>query len=103
MTIGGALDPESPEHLTVCVTDTGIGIEPSIVNQLFDRLYQAEKTTPASRSGLGLGLYISRELAVRQGGAMWVENEVGTGSRFFFTLPLAASVGIGAETRSATT
>jgi len=103
VTVTGALDPKRPGVLTVCVADTGVGIEPKTMGRLFERLYQEEKGTRSSRSGLGLGLYICRELVVRQGGRMWVESEVGAGSRFFFTLPLAASSGSQAETRSAAT
>jgi len=99
VTVTGALTAEEPGLLTVCVADTGRGIEPVTMNRLFERLYQEEKGTRSSRSGLGLGLYISRELVVRQGGRMWAESEVGGGSRFFFTLPLAASRRTEAETR----
>ena len=55
---------------------------------VFDRLAQAKTLTEASRKGLGLGLFISKELVSRQGGRIWVDSELGHGSTFCFTLPV---------------
>jgi PAS domain S-box-containing protein len=68
------------------VTDTGIGISPEHVPYLFDRYWQARRTT---RGGTGLGLAIARGIVEAHEGRIWVESEVGEGSTFFFTLPLA--------------
>ena len=69
------------------VADTGPGIPPEKLGVIFDRFWQlAEKTT---RSGLGLGLYISKCIVEAHGGRIWAESRVGEGSTFFFTLPAA--------------
>lgn len=70
------------------VTDTGVGIAPEECDKVFERYYQAEGGRPYTR-GLGLGLEISRRLVELHGGRIWVESELGAGSRFHFTLPLA--------------
>jgi hypothetical protein len=55
---------------------------------VFERLYQDPNATDNSRKGLGLGLYIGRELVRQHGGRIWVESQLGHGSTFTFTLPL---------------
>jgi len=77
-------------HAQVTVSDTGKGIPPDIVEKLFERLFQGGRDSATSRQGLGLGLYICRELVTLQGGQIAVESEPGRGSRFSFTLPLLA-------------
>ncbi len=81
--------PGEPGSVLVAVSDTGIGMEPQVQAKLFQRLYQENAGSTASRQGLGLGLYISRELVSRQGGRMWVESQPGRGSTFSFTIPIA--------------
>ncbi|HXG51283.1 MAG TPA: HAMP domain-containing sensor histidine kinase [candidate division Zixibacteria bacterium] len=76
------------DFVQVSVSDTGCGIAPEALNRIFDRLYQEERTAQANRRGLGLGLYICRELVARHGGRIWVESEIGKGSAFHFTLPV---------------
>lgn len=72
----------------VSVQDFGIGISHDNHEKIFDRLYQvadpAEKTFP----GLGLGLFISKEIVKRHKGKIWVESKKGEGSTFSFSLPL---------------
>lgn len=70
------------------VSDTGIGIAPELLEKLFERLFQAVEQNKSSRKGLGLGLFICKELVTRQGGTIWVESKVGSGSTFVLTLPL---------------
>jgi len=55
---------------------------------IFERMYQAPDTVDDSRKGLGLGLYIAKEMIRQHGGRIWVESEPGDGSTFTFTLPL---------------
>jgi signal transduction histidine kinase/FixJ family two-component response regulator len=79
---------QDPNFLYISVTDNGSGISPGDTKKIFDRLYQKENTISGSRKGLGLGLYICRELVLRHGGNIWVESGIGEGSTFFFTLPV---------------
>jgi PAS domain S-box-containing protein len=79
---------ENKDCLTLSVSDTGCGISPDNRDLIFDRLAQVKSTTEASRSGLGLGLFISKELVSRHGGRIWVESQLGQGSTFYFTLPV---------------
>jgi signal transduction histidine kinase len=77
-----------PEYVYVSVTDSGIGITPDARPLIFERMYQAPDTVDDSRKGLGLGLYIAKEIIRLHGGRIWVESEPGTGSTFAFTLPV---------------
>jgi PAS domain S-box-containing protein len=79
---------ENEGFLCLSVSDTGCGISTENREIVFDRLSQVSPPTEASRSGLGLGLFISRELVSRHGGRIWVESEPGQGSIFYFTLPV---------------
>lgn len=78
--------------VVVSVQDFGIGIDAEQQERIFDRLYQVtdphEKTFP----GLGLGLYISKEIIERHKGKMWVESEKGKGSTFSFSMPLRQKI-----------
>ncbi len=81
--------------LLVEVSDTGCGISPEATERIFEHLYQvSDDPGRAGRRGLGLGLYIARELVLRLGGEMWVTSEPGKGSRFFFTLPVFSLTGL---------
>lgn len=77
----------------VSVEDTGKGIPAEMQERLFQRLYQADDADASSRRGLGLGLYISREIVNGLGGRIWAESEFGRGSTFHFTLPIAPEEG----------
>jgi signal transduction histidine kinase len=83
---------EKSNSVRVTVADTGIGIEPEYHQEIFDdffRVPQAEEIEEISR-GSGLGLAIARRLVQGHGGKIWVDSEVGSGSRFSFLLPLSA-------------
>ena len=71
-----------------CVSDEGPGIAPADLPRIFDRYFQGPHGPTAH--GVGLGLSIVRGIVEAHGGRLWVESEEGRGSRFFFTLPLAA-------------
>jgi PAS domain S-box-containing protein len=73
----------------ICVEDRGIGIAPTDLPNLFKPFYRATATHGRPREGTGLGLAISRRLAEAMGGRIEVSSEVGRGSKFCFTLPLA--------------
>lgn len=70
------------------VADTGPGISESDREHLFDRFWQAK---PADLRGIGLGLAISKAIVEAHHGRIWVESELGAGSRFTFALPAAAA------------
>jgi signal transduction histidine kinase len=72
--------------LCIEVSDTGSGIEPKNIERIFERLYQTLDDCRPGKS-LGLGLFISKELVLLQGGQIWVESEFQKGSSFSFTLP----------------
>ncbi len=72
----------------VAVSDTGCGISTETKALIFERLYQEPNSIENNRAGLGLGLFIAKELVELHGGRMWVVSEVGKGSNFSFTLPL---------------
>ncbi len=74
-------------ELVVSVTDQGQGISPDKLPNIFDRFFRAKG--PSSAGGMGLGLYITWLLVEAHGGRIWVESELGKGSTFYFTLPLA--------------
>jgi len=72
--------------LLVQVIDQGIGIAEEAMPFLFDRFYQGKN--PDKVGGLGLGLYISKQIIEAHGGQIWAESAEGAGSTFSFTLPL---------------
>jgi PAS domain S-box-containing protein len=75
-----------PPSVVVHVSDEGIGIAPEHLPRIFDRFYLTE----VSEKGVGLGLYICRELVKAMDGEIWVVSEVGQGTTFSFTLPVEA-------------
>jgi PAS domain S-box-containing protein len=80
--------PDDPRFLLLEVSDTGCGISPDVIERIFERLYQIPGATQTSREGLGLGLYICKELVTRQGGHIWVASQPHRGSTFSFTVPV---------------
>ncbi|MDI1475162.1 PAS domain-containing protein [Polyangium sp. y55x31] len=74
-------------ELVVAVRDHGYGVPPEELPHLFERYYRAR--TGKKIEGLGLGLFIARQLVEAHGGRIWVESEMGRGSTFAFTLPLS--------------
>jgi len=79
--------PGHPDRLQVSVSDTGRGIPKDQLDRIFDRLFQVKLGDAATEKGIGLGLYICRELVELHGGRIWVESEVESGSTFTFELP----------------
>jgi PAS domain S-box-containing protein len=77
----------SPENVTVCVQDFGVGIPKDKQQKVFEQFFRVSGPAHSTIPGLGLGLYISSEIIKRQGGRIWVESEEGKGSTFCFTLP----------------
>jgi hypothetical protein len=79
---------DDPHVLSLEVSDTGCGISPDMTEKIFERLFQASDPAPAGRDGLGLGLYICKELVTRQGGRISVDSTPGRGATFLVTLPV---------------
>ena len=74
--------------IQISVTDTGIGISPEQQTRLFKSFQQAEGGTSRKFGGTGLGLAISRNIVEMMGGKIWIESEIGAGSKFAFTVKM---------------
>jgi GAF domain-containing protein len=70
------------------VTDSGIGIAPQDQEAIFEEFRQVGTNYAQKREGTGLGLSLTRKFIELHGGKIWVESEVGKGSKFTFTLPM---------------
>ncbi|GAA5145237.1 hypothetical protein GCM10023340_14210 [Nocardioides marinquilinus] len=91
-TEGSDLDPPDVVRVRFEVTDTGIGIEPDDLRRIFEPFAQADASTTREFGGTGLGLSISQRLVTAMGGELRAESTPGTGSRFWFVLPLGREV-----------
>jgi len=88
---GGRISVEARlqgELVEISVTDTGIGIPKEQQEAIFDKFYQVGATTKGVREGTGLGLAITKALIEEHRGRVWVESEIGKGSRFTFTIAI---------------
>jgi signal transduction histidine kinase len=88
VTVQACLVQTDPDFVYVSVTDSGCGIDPKAKALIFERMYQDPNSIDNSRKGLGLGLFIAKELVELHSGRIWVASELGDGSTFNFTLPL---------------
>jgi signal transduction histidine kinase len=77
------------DEVRVCVSDSGVGIPAANLAAIFDRFWQGGDN---DHRGVGLGLYISKNIVEAHGGRIWAESTLGEGSRLYFTLPTAATV-----------
>lgn len=78
-----------PDHVLVSVRDEGIGIPSDKQPHVFEAFFRAHVGTPYDVGGLGIGLFLAREVLARHGGAIWFESVEGRGSTFTLRLPLA--------------
>jgi signal transduction histidine kinase len=76
------------DAIVVEVGDSGVGISAEHHDLIFREFAQVDSTPSRSHHGTGLGLTIARKLVELHNGRIWVESELGAGSRFFFTVPL---------------
>ena len=83
------------ETAIITVEDTGIGIAPEELTQIFERLWRSERAKIERREGTGLGMAIAQTLVQVHGGKIDVTSKVGVGSCFWVKLPILTSGGVG--------
>jgi two-component system sensor histidine kinase BarA len=86
---GGRLDAQASRAVRVAVHDTGIGIPRDQLGRIFEPFFQIDSSSTREYGGTGLGLTLVKSLVEVQGGQVWVDSEVGQGSVFTVTFPLA--------------
>ena len=79
---------KSQDNVIISVEDNGKGIHKSEYNKIFDRFYQVDGSPTREHSGLGLGLTITKSIIESHNGKIWVESDLGHGSKFTISLPL---------------
>lgn len=87
---GGKIDvavEKTGKNVKITIHDSGIGIGKNEQAKIFDRLYRVAEPTESTYPGLGMGLYISREIVQRHRGSITVDSELGRGSTFTVTIP----------------
>ena len=80
------------EQLVISVTDTGPGIAPDNLARIFEPFQQLDNSIRRLHGGSGLGLNISKRFIEMHGGKMWLESQLGTGTTFYFSLPLIPTI-----------
>jgi signal transduction histidine kinase len=83
------VDGPEGDFVRCIVRDTGVGISEEDQERLFTKYFRAEDPAVRNQPGTGLGLVITKSLVELQGGQIWVESELGKGSEFTFTMPVA--------------
>jgi PAS domain S-box-containing protein len=81
----------SDHMVTIAVADQGEGIAPENLNRLFRKFQQVDSSSSRRKGGTGLGLAITKALVEQHGGRIFVDSELGKGTRFSFTLPTATA------------
>jgi signal transduction histidine kinase len=90
---GGAISitgESTDDEAIVCVSDEGIGISEEDWDRIFHRFVRVDDGKARTAPGMGIGLYLCNSIMEAHGGRIWVESELGKGSRFRFALPLKA-------------
>ena len=79
---------DEADRVLTAVRDRGIGIPNDELGQVFERFHRGRQVSSSNYGGLGLGLYITRQIVERHGGHVWVESVEGQGTTFTFSLPV---------------
>ncbi len=87
----GLVEGVRESEVEVSVSDTGEGILPEHLPYIFERFYRADKSRSRATGGTGLGLAIAKQLVEAHGGRITIESQVGQGTTFTFTLPVAGA------------
>jgi len=82
---------EKNNFIEICIEDTGVGMPNDKLEDIFKPFEQVEESSQRQFGGTGLGLPITKKMVELHGGNIWVESEVGKGSKFYFTLKKALS------------
>jgi len=77
------------DSFVTAVCDRGIGIPADELAQVFERFHRGRHVSSTNYGGLGLGLYITKQIVERHGGSIWVDSKEGQGTTFYFSLPVA--------------
>jgi PAS domain S-box-containing protein len=77
------------DRVVTSVCDRGIGIPHDELALVFERFHRGRQVSSTNYGGLGLGLYITKQIVERHGGSIWVESREGVGTTFHFALPIA--------------
>ncbi len=84
-----AIAQSDSKQLAITISDTGIGIPPQNISQIFESFKQGDGSISREYGGTGLGLAVTKRLVELHGGQIWVKSHAGQGSQFTFTLPLS--------------
>ena len=91
---------ERNDQLITAVADRGIGIPADELAQVFERFHRGRQVSSTNYGGLGLGLYITKQIVERHSGSIWVESREGTGTTFSFALPMTDTAPLASGTES---
>ncbi len=84
----GQIQKDEKEIIQITINDTGSGISPDRLTQVFDRFYQVDASTTRTQEGTGIGLSLVKELVELQGGNISVDSILGKGTSFHIELPV---------------
>lgn len=89
------------DSVVTSVCDRGIGIPSDELAQVFERFHRGRQVSSTNYGGLGLGLYITKEIVERHGGSIWVDSREGSGTTFYFSLTAEPAPALASQTPTA--